>query len=99
MRLKLSDEKRNAFVRKLTRTQYEALATWAKSALKERKLYLDGARIAFVSRLEMAVTAKEAQQVTRTICADLGIAMPKTGGWRLLPEACAETDFLLRGDA
>lgn len=96
MRLKLSDEKRNAFLRKLpqlTRTQYEALATWAKSALKKHKLYLDGTRIAFVIRLETAVTAKEAQQVTRTICADLGIALPKTGGWRFLPEARAETDF------
>ena len=60
--------------------------------LKKHKLYLDGTRIAFVIRLETAVTAKEAQQVMRAICAD-GIAAPKTGGWRFLPEACAETDF------
>ena len=102
MRHKLGHEKRNSFLCKLpqlTRTQYEALAVWAESALKKHKLCLDGARIAMAGRQESAVTAKEAQQLMRAICADLEIAAPKTGGWCFLLEGCAATDFLLSGNA
>jgi hypothetical protein len=99
MRHKLGHEKRNSFLCKLpqlTRTQYEALAVWAESAMAE---HLDGNRIALASRRETAVTAKEAQQLMRAICADLGTALPKTCGWRFLLEDGAETNFLLSGNA
>jgi hypothetical protein len=52
-----------------------------------------------VSRRETAVTAKEAQQLMRAVCADLGIALPTTGGWRFLLEHCTESDFWLSGSA